>query len=156
MNRLLALLSALLLILIIPISAQEAPEGVWLGTWPYTLPPDHHLNAFATNGLNTNLGSIYREFVELAPAFYVWEENTYWSLLASSWGFIEDNTSYELRLREDALWSNGSQVNADDVLTTYALGRLVGWSQFNFIDEVTKIDEFTFTSRVSLRCKLNG
>jgi peptide/nickel transport system substrate-binding protein len=157
MNRLLALLSALLLILIIPISAQEAPEGVWLGTWPYTLPPDHHLNAFATNGLNTNLGSIYREFVELAPAYYVWAENTYWSLLGESWGFIEDNTFYKLKLREDAYWSNGSQVNADDVIATYALGRLVGWSQFNFIDEVTKIDEFTvhfhFKSEPSLQAE---
>lgn len=28
-------------------SAQDAPEGTWRGTWPYTLPPDHHLNAYA-------------------------------------------------------------------------------------------------------------
>jgi peptide/nickel transport system substrate-binding protein len=145
MTRWFARLAALFFILslwTVPLGAQEAPEGVWLGTWPYTPLPDHHLNAFATNGLNTNLGSIYREFVELAPAFYVWAENIYRPLLASSWGFVNDNTVYELRLRDDALWSNGSQVNADDVITTYALGRLVGWSQFNFIDEVTKVDDF--------------
>ena len=138
-----ALVLLFILSILIPANAQDTPQGVWLGAWPYTLPPDHHLNAFAANGLITNLGSIYREFVELAPAFYVWVDNEYLPLLAESWGFVDDNTAYEIRLREDAIWSNGSSINANDVIVTYALGRLVGWSQFNFIGEVEKVDDFT-------------
>jgi peptide/nickel transport system substrate-binding protein len=121
----------------------EAPTGQWLGTWPYTLPPDHHLNAYASGGPNSNLGNVYRGFVELTPAYYLWASDEYVGILASEWGFVEDNTAYEITLRDDAMWSNGSQVDADDVITTYALGRLSGWSQFNFIDNVEKVDDFT-------------
>ncbi|GAB5491291.1 MAG: hypothetical protein Phog2KO_15060 [Phototrophicaceae bacterium] len=121
----------------------EAPTGEWLGTWPYTLPPDHHLNAYAAGGPNSNLGNVYRGFVELTPAYYLWASDEYVGILASEWGFVEDNTAYEITLRDDAMWSNGSQVDADDVITTYALGRLSGWSQFNFIDNVEKVGDFT-------------
>jgi peptide/nickel transport system substrate-binding protein len=148
MKRAYLLLAVLLLLLSSVISApfaqdMEAPEGTWLGTWPYTLPPDHHLNAYAAGGPNQNLGNHYRGMVELTPAFYMWATNEYVGILAESWGFVEDNTAYEIKFREDALWSNGSQFDADDVITTYALGRLSGWSQFNFIDDVEKVDDFT-------------
>ncbi|MEM9949971.1 MAG: ABC transporter substrate-binding protein [Chloroflexota bacterium] len=121
----------------------EAPEGTWLGTWPYTLPPDHHLNAYASGGPNQNLGNQFRGMVELTPAFYMWASNEYVGILAETWGFVDDNTAYEIKFREDALWSNGSQFDADDVVTTYELGRLAGWTQFNFIDVVEKVDDFT-------------
>ncbi|MEO1286410.1 MAG: ABC transporter substrate-binding protein [Chloroflexota bacterium] len=121
----------------------EAPEGTWLGTWPYTLPPDHHLNAYASGGPNQNLGNQFRGMVELTPAFYMWASNEYVGILAETWGFVDDNTAYEIKFREDALWSNGSQFDADDVVTTYELGRLAGWTQFNFIDDIEKVDDFT-------------
>lgn len=121
----------------------EGPTGQWLGTWPYTLPPDHHLNAYASGGPNSNLGNVYRGLVELTPAFYLWATDEYTGILATEWGFTDDNTAYEITFRDDATWSNGEQVNADDVIATYALGRLVGWSQFNFIDDVEKVDDFT-------------
>ncbi|MEL6307396.1 MAG: ABC transporter substrate-binding protein [Chloroflexota bacterium] len=123
--------------------AQEAPEGTWLGTWPYTLPPDHHLNAYASGGPNQNLGNQFRGMVELTPAFYMWASNEYVGILAESWGFTEDNSAYEITFRQDALWSNGSTFDADDVITTYELGRLAGWTQFNFIDVIEKVDDFT-------------
>jgi peptide/nickel transport system substrate-binding protein len=126
------------------VSAQDGgPEGVWLGTWPYRLMPDHHLNAYADGGPNTNLGNVYREFVELAPAFYMWADNEYMPVLGESWGFVDDGAAYELTLQEGLTWSNGSAIDADDIVTTYALGRLIGWSQFDFIDEVEKVDDLT-------------
>ncbi|MBN1964555.1 MAG: hypothetical protein JW910_07900 [Anaerolineae bacterium] len=138
-----ALLLALVLGALPAAVAQEGPDGVWLGTWPYRLPPDHHLNAYASGGPLDNLGNVYREFVELAPAYYMWADDTYVGFLAESWGFVEDNTAYEIVLRSDAMWSNGTPVTADDVITTYALGKLVGWSQFNYIDEVERVDDHT-------------
>lgn len=148
MKRAYLLLTVLLLLLSSVVSVpfaqdMEAPEGTWLGTWPYTLPPDHHLNAYAAGGPNQNLGNHYRGMVELSPAFYMWATNEYVGILAESWGFVEDNSAYEIKFREDALWSNGSEFDADDVITTYALGRLSGWSQFNFIDDVEKVDDYT-------------
>ncbi|MFP4323564.1 MAG: ABC transporter substrate-binding protein [Anaerolineales bacterium] len=121
----------------------DAPDGVWLGTWPYTLPPDHHLNAYATGGPLENLGNVYREMVELSPAFYIWSSDSFEPLLAESWGFSEDNTAYTITLQEGLMWSNGDAITSDDIVTTYALGRLVGWAQFTYIDSVEAVDERT-------------
>jgi len=123
--------------------AQDAPEGTFLGTWPYTLPPDHHLNAYATGGPLENLGNLYREMVELAPAFYVWSSNDFQPLLAESWGFTEDDTAYTITLQEGLTWSNGDAITAEDIVTTYALGRLVGWAQFTYVDTITAVDDLT-------------
>lgn len=126
------------------VSAQdEGPQGTWLGTWPYVLPPDHHFNSFATGGPTSNLGIVYRPIVELQPAFYMWATDEWMGILADSWGFTEDNSAYDLTLKEGLTWSNGSPITATDVVNTYALGRLVGWSQFNYIDEVEQIDDLT-------------
>lgn len=148
MKKLSILLAVFLLVVGTALTAvvaqqDDAPDGVWLGTWPYRLPPDHHLNAYADGGPNTNLGNVYREMVELAPAFYMWADNSYEPILAESWGFTEDGSAFEMTLRSDAMWSNGDSINAMDVITTYALGRLVGWSQFDFVDTVDMVDEFT-------------
>jgi peptide/nickel transport system substrate-binding protein len=124
--------------------AQEAPAGVWFGTWPYVLPPEHSFNAYVTNGgLTTNLGVIFRNYVELPMAFYMWSTGEYLPLLAESWGFSDDNTYYWTKIREDATWSNGDPVTADDVLATYAIGRMMNWSDFDYIDHLEKVDEKT-------------
>lgn len=146
MKRIFAVALILILVLgaaIVPLSAQEAPAGVWLGTWNYALTPDHDLNGFSATGLNFNLGNIFRGMVELTPAFYLYASDEWLPLLGESWGFAEDNSYYELKLREDALWSNGSQINADDVIVTYTLGRVMNWGQFAYIDQVEKVDDFT-------------
>lgn len=146
MKRILLLALAVMLVLsmaLVPASAQDAPEGTWYGTWDYTLLPEHHLNGFASGGPNTNLGNVFRNVVELSPAFYLFASNEWVPILGESWGFSEDGSSYELTLRSDATWSNGSQINADDVIVTYALGQVLGWSQFNYIDSVEKVDDFS-------------
>lgn len=134
-----------------------APEGTWLGTWPYTLPPEHHLNGFASGGPNSNLGNIYRSFVEMPPAFYHWATDEYEGLLAESWGFTEDNSAYEITLKADMTWSNGDPISSQDILTTYSLGRLIGWSQFGSIDVVEAVDDltvrFNFIDEASLRAE---
>jgi len=137
------LLTFLLGAAIVPLSAQEAPSGVWLGTWPYVPLPDHNLNGFSTTGLPTNLGVIFRNFVEMSPAFYLYASDEWVPLLGESWGFAEDGSYYELKLREDALWSNGNPVNADDLIVTYTIGQAMGWAQFNYINQVEKVDDFT-------------
>jgi peptide/nickel transport system substrate-binding protein len=149
----------LLLVLIgsvfgVPMAQDMAPEGTFLGTWPYSLPPNHHFNAFADGGPDSNLGLQYKEMVLLAPAFYIWSSNNYQALLAESWGFTEDGSAYEFTLRSDALWSNGDPITSNDVVMTYALGRLKGWSQFNYYSKVEAVDDhtvrFTFSDQPSL------
>lgn len=148
------LLLGILLAGIIPAAAQDAPSGTFFGTWPYTLPPEHNLNAFAaTGGQNTNLGVIYRQMVEMPFAFYLWASDEWQPLLAESWGFTEDFSAYEVTINADATWSNGSPVTSDDVVATYAIGRILGWSQFNSISDVAAVDDktvrFTFIDQPS-------
>jgi peptide/nickel transport system substrate-binding protein len=154
MKRLLLLiLLAALVVSAVPVAAQEAPEGVFPGTWDYFLPPDHHFNGFATGGPSENLGVVYRQVVEMPFGFFRWADNTWEGLLAESWGFTEDNSAYEVTLKE-ATWSDGSPVTSADVLATYAIGRILNWAQFNYISGVEAVDErtvrFTFSGEPSL------
>jgi peptide/nickel transport system substrate-binding protein len=137
-----------------PSRAADAPTGTFLGTWPYALKPNHHLGAFGTGGLDDNLGNIYRQMVHMPAAFYLWAESKYEPILGEKWGFTADNKAYSLTLRSDAKWSDGSAVTSEDLITTYALGRIIGWTQFNYISEVKKVDdntaEFVFSGEPSL------
>lgn len=145
MKRLLIVLVLLTLALgmVLPAAGQDAPSGVWLGTWPYAAPGTHHLNGFAAGGLNDNLGNVYRSFVHLPPAYYLWATSEYAGLLAESWGFVDDNAAYEYTIKEGAMWSDGSPVTAQDVVDTFDIGRILNWSQWSFLTSVEAVDERT-------------
>jgi len=123
--------------------AQEGPTGTWYGTWPYVLPPEHHLNSFSQGGLDTNLGVVYKSFVELPLGYYMWGTGEYVALLGDSWGFSDDGTYYWTKIREDAMWSNGTPITADDIIATYAIGQILDWSQYDYINKVEKVDDKT-------------
>jgi len=146
MKRLFLVLGLLILIfgvVALPAAAQDAPEGTWLGTWPYSAPGTHNLNSFAAGGLNDNLGTVYRVFVELTPAYYLYASDEYFGLLAESWGFNDDATAYEYTIKEGALWSDGNPVTAQDVVDTFSIGRILNWTQWTFLDSVEAVDERT-------------
>lgn len=147
MKRLLLVLGLLLLtvgVAVIPAAAQDAPQGTWLGTWPYTAPGTHDLSNWSANGLEANLGSpVYRPLVLLQPAFYMWATDEYVGILAESFGFVDDNAGYEYTIKEGAMWSNGDAITSEDVIVTFAIGRIMGWSDFTYIDTVTAKDDRT-------------
>jgi peptide/nickel transport system substrate-binding protein len=120
--------------------AQEAPAGVFYGAWPYYLPPDGHLNSFATGGPNSN--GLYYKWAELPMAFYIAAEGDYEPWLAEDWGF-EGEEAFFVKLREDAVWSDGNPVMADDLVGTYAIGRILKWSDFNYVGDIEKVDDYT-------------
>ena len=125
-------------------SAQDAPSGTFYGTWPYTLLPEHNLNAFvATGGVNTNLGVLYRQMVEMPFGFYMWATDTWEPLLAESFGFTEDNSAYEVTINANANWSDGSPVTTEDVIATYTIGRMLNWSDWNYLSAVEAVDDET-------------
>jgi len=125
-----------------PARAQEGPTGIFYGTWPYQLPPDQHLNSFVTGGANENLGVAFWPLVELPSAWYIWAEERYEPLLAEEFGF-DGEEAYVLKIHKDATWSNGTPVTADDVLGTYAIGRILVWEDFNYVDHLEKVDDKT-------------
>jgi peptide/nickel transport system substrate-binding protein len=129
---------------VVPAAAQDAPKGVWLGSWPYVLPPDHTLNAFASNGLDDNLGVMFRSFVELPFAIYKWADNQYEGLLAEKWSLVDDNKAFEVTIKDGAKWSDGKPLTADDVVATWAVGRVSAYlSSWSYLSDVQKVDDRT-------------
>lgn len=145
MKRLLIVLALLSLLVgvAIPAGAQDGPSGTWLGTWPYAAPGTHHLSAFSAGGLNDNLGLVYRPFVHLTPAFYLWASDEYVGLLAESWGFVDDNAAFEYTIKEGAMWSDGSPITSQDVVDTFSIGRILNWAQWSYLTSVEAVDERT-------------
>lgn len=145
MKRLLLLIALLILTvgIALPAGAQDGPSGTWLGTWPYAAPGTHHLSAFSAGGLNDNLGLVYRPFVHLTPAFYLWASDEYVGLLAESWGFVDDNTAFEYTIKEGAMWSDGSPITSQDVVDTFSIGRILNWAQWSYLTSVEAVDERT-------------
>lgn len=147
MKRVLLLLGLLMLVFGVvaaPAAAQDGPQGTWLGTWPYPAPGTHNLNSFSADGLEANLGSpVYFPLVELQPAYYMWANKSYTGILAESWGFVDDNTGYEYTIKEGAMWSNGDPITTEDVIDTFAIGRILGWTDWNYIASVEAKDDRT-------------
>ena len=134
---------ALILTSVAPALAQEGPTGTFYAAWPYPLPPDGHLNSFATGGPGQGAGiGLYWRWVELPLAFYLAADASYEGWLAESWEF-EGDDAFVVRLRQDAVWSDGTPITADDVVGTYAIGRILKWSEFNYVSAVEKVDDFT-------------
>jgi peptide/nickel transport system substrate-binding protein len=68
--------------------------------------------------------------------------------LAANWDVSEDNMVYTVTLREDAFWSDGEQINADDVLFHWDLLNNPDAAHpdaflLDSIENVEKIDDFT-------------
>ncbi len=145
----LGLLTLALGLVVLPVAAQDGPSGTWLGTWPYSAPGTHNLNSFAAGGLNDNLGLVYRPLVELTPAYYLWASNEYVGILADSWGFVDENSAYQYTIKEGAKWSNGDDITSQDVVDTFSIGRILGWTQWTYLTAVEAVDartvRFVFT-----------
>ncbi len=123
------------------LAQDEAPAGVFYGGWPYSLPPDSHLNSFSAGGPQTNTG-VYHDLIEMPSAIYLWSEARYQPLLAESFGF-EGESAYVITLRSDAMWNDGTPVTSDDLIATYAIGRILGWSDYTYIDYLERVDDHT-------------
>lgn len=136
------ILLALLLTSVAPVIGQagQAPAGTFYGAWPYFLPPDGHLNSFATGG-PSGIGLYYR-WVELPMAYFLRAQGDYEPWLAESWEF-EGDEAFVVHLRQDAKWSDGNPITADDLVGTYAIGRILLWSDFNYVGDVEKVDDHT-------------
>jgi peptide/nickel transport system substrate-binding protein len=119
----------------------EAPTGVFLGGWPYALPPDSHLNSFSSGGPQTSTG-IYHDLIELPSAIYRWADAAYEPLAAESWGF-EGDAAFVVTLNADATWSDGTPVTSDDLIATYAIGRILGWTDYTYVDYLERVDDKT-------------
>ncbi|MDH5439658.1 MAG: ABC transporter substrate-binding protein [Candidatus Bathyarchaeota archaeon] len=104
--------------------------------WGSTPPPMHY-NLFVR-------GSLPRTELTLEPlAFYHMGNDSWVPWLAESWELSEDMLSFTVHLREDVDWSDGSHFTSKDVLCTWYVGKLVAWWQWDYIDQIEAVDDYT-------------
>lgn len=107
--------------------------------WPYQAPPAGHYNTFVSDRIDLN---IYLPLMQPSLFFYVWHDQSWLPLTGESWEWIDD-TTLEVKIHEGAVWSDGSDFTAQDVLDTFAIRRLQSNSEWNFMSEIVGIDEYT-------------
>lgn len=114
--------------------------GEFHGAWPYDLPPKGHYNYFAASGIILQV-SVYIDLFQPSLAFYKWADAKwdYWLAESSS---LSGNV-FEVKLRPNLKWSDGSAFSAKDVVTTFTVGRMDSTPIWNYIDKVEAVGDLT-------------
>ncbi|MGQ9632393.1 MAG: ABC transporter substrate-binding protein [bacterium] len=114
-------------------------ERQFNGAWPYEIPPVGHFNTFVPR--NISLG-IYWDLMEQPLAMYYWSSDKWMPLLATSWELIPPD-KFKVNLRRGVKWQDGTEFTANDVYTTFALGYLMNWAVWKYIDTLEFPDNYT-------------
>jgi peptide/nickel transport system substrate-binding protein len=86
--------------------------------------------------------SIYHTLMQPSLFYYVWHDQSWLPLAGDSWEWIDD-TTLQVKLHEGAVWSDGSDFTAQDVIDTFDLRRLLSSTEWSFMDEVVALDDYT-------------
>ncbi|HEX9435835.1 MAG TPA: ABC transporter substrate-binding protein [Candidatus Limnocylindria bacterium] len=135
-----------------PAGSPAAPAGAlkkggeFHGAWPYVLPPAGHWNGYAPNGILTT--GIYRHLWLTMLGMYRWADNKYDLWLADTAG-LKGTDSYEVKIKSGIKWSDGKALTAQDVYTTFNVGRLYNFTLWNYVDRMDLKDDSTISFHVS-------
>lgn len=114
-----------------------AGEAIFAGGWPYETVPTGHFNMFVPNAIELKY---FREIHQLPLATYRAADEEYQPMLAESWKLADDNSSFDVKLRDDVKWKSGEKFTSKDVETTFLIYRLVGnpvWAYINNVEVVS-------------------
>jgi peptide/nickel transport system substrate-binding protein len=123
-----------------PSTGASIKGGEFHGAWPYDLPPKGHFNYFASSGIIMD-GAIYRDLFIPPLATYRWADQKweYWLAESSS---LNGNV-FEVKLRPNIKWSDGTPFTSKDVVTTFTVGRMDNLIIWNYIDKVEAAGDLT-------------
>lgn len=144
MRRSQRLMMALLLVaaLVGAVGMPAAAATEFHGAWPYVVPPAGHYNTYVTNNLMNN--GMYWDLVEQPMAMYNWHDGSWMPLLATGWKITPPN-KFTVTLRKGVKWQDGTPFTAQDVLTTFYVGRVMNWVVWRYVDKIEATDDFTVT-----------
>ena len=74
--------------------------------------------------------------------WYTRATETYVPMAGTEWSWIDD-TTMQVKLREGAVWNDGSAFTSQDVLDTFEIARLQSLTVWNLLDSVSAIDANT-------------
>lgn len=126
-----------------PAASAGGGEGAvteFRGIWPYVVPPAGHFNTFVSTN-RINLG-IYHHLMQPPLFLYMWADDDWLPMAGKSWEWVDDTTIH-VKLPEGAVWSDGSDYTAQDVVDTFDIVRLQGLTVWDFLDSVSAVDDYT-------------
>jgi len=118
--------------------AQEERKPLFVGAWPYLLPPQGHFNTFVTNALTFG---IYHQMIQEPLALYFWANQSYIPWLATSWEVKGDY--FIVHLRKGVTFHDGSTFTAKDVACTWRIHYMLNHPVFQYIDNIEIVDDYT-------------
>jgi len=123
-----------------PSGGTSAKGGQFNGAWPYDLPPKGHFNYFAASGIILQ-GAIYTDLFIPPMATYRWADAKweYWLAESSS---LNGNV-FEVKLRPNIKWSDGTAFTSKDIVTTFNIGRMDSLKIWQYIDKVEAAGDLT-------------
>ncbi|HIP92465.1 MAG TPA: ABC transporter substrate-binding protein, partial [Thermotoga sp.] len=101
------------------------------GGWPYP----YHGNPFLAGGIGVAWWLSNEPFAYYVPGSGEWIPR-----LAEEWEAF--GNVLKVKIRDDAKWSNGEDVTADDIITGYYLTKAM-WNNWDFVHTVGKVDDKT-------------
>jgi peptide/nickel transport system substrate-binding protein len=118
--------------------------------WPWSPLPQGHFNLMqgVVNAIFAP-PNIYADLIIEPMAMYYWASKEWLPLLATEWSF-ENGDTFQVKLRQGAKWSDGNEITSSDVLATFSCARLMAVTVWDYIDEVTAVDEYTVNFHMSV------
>ncbi len=137
--------------------------------WPYQVPPAGHFNYFVTDAIML-VPNIYGDLMMLPLGLYYWGSNEWLPILATEWSFIQTGAgvaatpgaspmatpvaspaaggaagadTFQVKLRQGVVWSDGTEFNAEDVVATHNVLRLQQNVVWDYISAVEMVDPYT-------------
>lgn len=124
---------------------QAGPSAFHIGT-NWEARPAGHFNTFVPKAISL---SAYSPLMQMPMAMYYWESGKWLPLMATSWE-IKQPDQFVVKLRQGAKWSDGTEFTAQDVLTTFTIGRFYRWAVWNYLSKVEASDKHTVVFTMSI------
>lgn len=121
-----------------PAAEEAAPAEIHVA-WPYQAPPSGHFNTFVSDAITMG---IYQSLMEPPLFWYNRAAEEYVPMAATEWEWTDD-TTIQVNLRQGAVWSDGSDFTAQDVIDTFDIARLQGLTVWNLLNSVEAVDDYT-------------
>jgi peptide/nickel transport system substrate-binding protein len=136
----------------VPIAAAplaQAGGKEFHGAWPYELPPTGHFNYMQGITHAILRGGIYDDLITLPMAMYYWKEQRWLPLLANSWGFDANASTFNVTLNSGLNWSDGKPITSKDVVSTFWAARILRNVVWEFVDDIKAVDDMTVSFHMS-------
>jgi len=137
------------------VSAAQTGGAEYHGAWPFQVPPAGHFNHLegVTNAVLGSAGggtfSPYADLVVPTMGLYRWKDAEWIPRLAETWAFEPDSQEFVVTLKSGLMWSDGSPLTSQDVLSTVWATRALRNVVWNYIDGVEATDEFNLRFHMS-------